>query len=101
MKLSNIEFHEKDGSITFTVRITPRASKSVIVGELNGALKVKLSSPPIEGAANDELIRLLSKEFRVSRSSIEIVSGQTSRTKRVQIQIADHSRILAVLKAKS
>jgi len=76
---------EKDGSVTLTVRVIPRASKTEIAGEHNGALKIKIKSPPVDGAANDELIRFLSKTLQVSHSSIRIVSGRTSRTKRISI----------------
>jgi uncharacterized protein (TIGR00251 family) len=96
-----VNIDEKQGSATFNVRVIPRSSKREIVGEHDGALKVKLKSPPVDGAANDELIRVLSKEFGVSRSAIEIVSGLASKTKRVQIRSVDTSHILAVLKAKS
>ena len=96
-----INISENNGSVTFNVRVIPRSSKSEIVGEYNGALKVKLNSPPVDGAANDELVRLLSKEFRLSRSTIEIVSGQTARTKRVLIIGTTAIHILDVLKAKS
>ena len=50
-----INFTEKDGAIFFDVKVAPRSSKSEIVGELGGALKIKLKSPPVDGAANAEL----------------------------------------------
>ena len=99
--MSNIDFNEKDGSITFTVRVVPRASKSEIVGEHDSALKVKLKSPPVDGAANDELIRLLSKELGVPRSAVEIVAGQRSKAKRVRIASVTGSQVFAALKAKT
>jgi uncharacterized protein len=74
-------FNEKDGAIIFTVRVVPRASKSEIVGEMDGALKVRIASPPVDGAANAELIKVLAKNFGVAKSAIEIVGGQTSKTK--------------------
>ena len=80
-----IEIYEHDGSVTFAVRVVPRSSKSEIVGELDGALKVKLKAPPVDGAANDELISLLAKKIGVSRSDVEITTGHTSKTKRVRI----------------
>lgn len=96
-----INIQENSGSVTLEVRVIPRSSKSEIVGEHNGAMRVKLSAPPVDGAANEELIRLLSKEFEVSRSAIEIVSGLTSKSKRVRIADVNADRIAAVLKAKS
>jgi hypothetical protein len=76
---------EKNNALVFTVRVVPRASKSEIVGSLDGALKIRLAAPPVDGAANEELIKLLSKTFGVSKSAIEILSGQTARTKQVKI----------------
>jgi len=96
-----IEIHEHNGSVTFDVRVIPRSSKSEIVGELDGALKVKLKAPPVDGAANVELIRLLSKEFGVPRSGLEIVSGLASKSKRLRVNDLTEPQILAILKAKS
>src|SRR5689334_19329545 len=96
-----VEIYEHEDSVTFNVRVIPRASKSEIVGELDGALKVKLKAPPVDGAANGELIWLLSKEFCVPRSGLEIVSGFTSKSKRIRINHLTKPQFLAILKAKS
>jgi uncharacterized protein (TIGR00251 family) len=96
-----INISENNGSVTFDVRVIPRSSKSEIIGDHNGALKVKLNSPPVDGAANDELVRLLSKELGLSRSAIEIVSGQTARSKRIRVAGTNAATIIGVLKAKS
>ena len=63
----------------------PRASKTEFVGELAGAVKVRVSSPPVDGAANVELVKLFAKRNGVAKSNVEIVSGQTFKTKRIQI----------------
>jgi uncharacterized protein len=80
-----INYSEKDNTTIFAVRVIPRSSRSEIVGEFDGALKVKLNSPPIDGEANKELIALLAKVFQVSKSDIEIIGGQTSKLKQVKI----------------
>jgi len=80
-----IQFSEKDGSLIFTVKVVPRASQSMIVGEYEGNLRVRISAPPVDGAANEELIRFLAKHFGVGKSRVEMVSGQTSKTKRIRI----------------
>ena len=80
-----INSFQKDGALIFDVRVIPRASKSEIIGEYAGALKVKLTSPPVDGAANSELIKLLSKKFGVSKADVEIVSGHSSKTKKVSL----------------
>jgi uncharacterized protein (TIGR00251 family) len=82
-----INFIEKNGAIIFAARVVPRASKSEIVGEHGGALKVRIASPPVDGAANAELIKVFAKFFDVSKAQVEIIGGQTSKTK--QIKIAD------------
>lgn len=85
-----INFTESVNRITFTVRAVPRAAKSEIVGEFQGALKIRIASPPVNGAANAELIKLLSKVFSLPKNNIEILSGAKAKTK--QIRISDLSR---------
>lgn len=80
-----IEFNERPDSLILTVRVVPRASKSEIVGNHDGALKVRIAAPPVDGAANAELIKILAGTFGVSKNQIEILSGQTSKTKQVKI----------------
>ncbi len=72
-------------AVTFRIRVIPRASKTEIVGEVDGAVKVRVASPPVDGAANAELIKLFAKKFGVAKSSVEIVSGLASRTKQIRI----------------
>jgi uncharacterized protein (TIGR00251 family) len=76
---------EESGAVMFTVRVIPRSSRSEIAGEHDGAIKVKLTSPPVDGAANAELIKLFAKKLGVARSAVEIVSGETSKTKRLKV----------------
>lgn len=76
---------ERDGSVRFRVRVQPRASRSEIVGLHGDALKVRLSAPPVEGAANAALVELLADALAVSRASVRIVGGATSRSKLVEV----------------
>ena len=80
-----IEFVEKPDGLIFSVRVVPKSSKSEIVGEHGGALKIKLKAPPVDGAANAELIKILAKYFQVPKSAVEIFKGQTSKTKQIKI----------------
>jgi uncharacterized protein (TIGR00251 family) len=89
---------EKDGSVIFDVRVVPRASRSEIVGELGGALKARLAAPPVDGAANAELIKLLAKHFGVSKSDIEITGGTASKSKRIKIDNLSQSKFEDALK---
>ena len=88
---------EEDGGIIFTVRVIPRSSRSEIAGEHDGALKVKLSAPPVEGAANVELIKLLAKALSVAKAAVVIVSGETSKTKRLRIDGVTADRLRQLL----
>ena len=72
-------------SVEFKVRVIPRASRTEIVGAIEGALKVRLKAPPVDGAANEELIKFLAKALRVSKTNIEIITGQTSKIKRLRV----------------
>lgn len=77
---------EKDGAVVFAVKAVPRASRTEFAGEHDGAVRVRIASPPVEGAANDELIRFLAKSFGVSRSAVTVVSGQHGRNKLVRVE---------------
>lgn len=95
-----MKFTEKDDAIAFDARVVPGSSKSEIIDEYHGALK-RLASPPVDGAANAELIKLLAKSFGVSKTEVEIVSGLTSKLKCVRISGAAPEAIAAILKGKS
>jgi len=74
----------RDG-IIIEVKVAPRSSKAGIVGLMDNMLKVKLTAPPVDGAANDQLIELLAEKYGVSKSNITILRGATSRRKTVKI----------------
>ena len=76
-----LEYTERNGALTFGVRVVPRASKTAVVGEHNGALKVRVAAPPVEGAANEELTRFLARCLGVPARSVEIVAGHASTLK--------------------
>jgi len=71
--------------MVLSVRVIPRASKTAIAGTRGDAVLVRLSAPPVEGAANDALADYLAKALSVPRRQISIVSGHKSRDKRVAI----------------
>jgi len=77
--------------------VTPRAGRSGIAGLRDGILIVKLAAAPVDGAANEELIALLSKTLDIPRRDITIVSGERSRTKRIRIAGLDREQALAKL----
>ena len=77
--------HEDEHAVTLSVRVVPRASRSEIAGYHDGALRIRVAASPVEGAANRELIKFLSKSFRVPQSAVTIISGSNSRNKIVRI----------------
>lgn len=95
-----IEFSLENDVLTFAIRVVPRASRTEIIGEHDGALKMRISPPPVDGAANEDIIKLLAKTFRVPRANVSIIAGQTSKLKRISITNAAHEKIFSILQAK-
>jgi hypothetical protein len=81
-----IEMRETGSGVSFTVRLQPKAKKTALVAELDGALKVAVTAPPIEGRANEALIRFLAELLKVARSSVTIAAGASSRNKVIRIE---------------
>jgi uncharacterized protein (TIGR00251 family) len=80
-----IAIHEAADGVSFAVKVHPRARKNAITGEFGDALKVSLTTPPIEGRANQACIEFFAKLLKVPRSSVTIASGQTSRNKVIRV----------------
>ena len=81
-----LKIDEGKTGLKFNIYVQPRSSRNQVVGLHGDALKVKIAAPPVEGAANKMCIAVLAKALNVPKSAIEIVSGQASRTKRVQVR---------------
>lgn len=75
---------DRDG-VVLTLHIQPGAKKSGIVGLHGDALKIRLAAPPVDGKANAALLEFLAQKVGVGRTALELLSGQTSRSKRVRI----------------
>jgi uncharacterized protein len=76
---------EHPDSITFPVKVHPRARKSTITGEIDGALKLAVTAPPVNGAANEACVEFFAKSLKVRRSSVSIASGERNRLKIVRV----------------
>ena len=74
------------GTVIFAVRVQPRASKDEIVGEIAGAMKIRLQGPALEGRANDALIEFLAQLLKTPKGAVRILSGERSRIKRLEIR---------------
>lgn len=68
------------------IKVQPRSSKNEIYGELGNKLKIRLTVPPVDGKANQQLINFLAKIFKLSKSSATLISGKTGREKRILIK---------------
>ncbi|MGH9200566.1 MAG: DUF167 domain-containing protein [Vicinamibacterales bacterium] len=85
------------GGVVISVRVIPRASRSGIDGTRGDALLVRLKAPPVEGAANAELIRVIAGALSIPARSVSIVSGEHARQKRVMVTGINRSQASARL----
>ena len=76
---------ETSEGVSFAVKVHPRAKKNAIMGELGDALKVSLTTPPVEGRANEACVEFFAKLLKVPRSSVTIASGLSSRNKVIRV----------------
>jgi hypothetical protein len=85
------------GTVVFSVRVQPRASKDQIAGTMDGALKIRLCAPAIENRANEALVEFLADLLKTAKSAVRIQSGLQSRIKRVEIRGVTRRQILDLL----
>ena len=92
--MSDWSISEANGGVTFAVRVIPRSSRNQIVGVEGGALKIKLTAPPVEGAANAALVEFVAVWLGVRRSSVSITSGDKARNKLVRVNGVTRAQVL-------
>ncbi len=78
-------FEDKGDHLIINTRVAPRAAKDGIQGLMGDALKVRIQAPPVDGKANAYLIKFLAKQWKVPRASLDILSGETGRNKRLRV----------------
>lgn len=86
----------EDGAV-FWVRVQPRASRSEVAGVVDGVLKLRLTSPPVEGEANRQCVRFLADLLGVSRSRVHLLRGEHSREKQVKVDGMTVDKILEII----
>jgi uncharacterized protein (TIGR00251 family) len=86
------------GTVTFAVRVQPRASKNEIVGVMEGALKIRLQAPAAEDRANHALCEFLAELLKRPKSAVRILSGERSRLKRVEVAGASAAEVESLLR---
>ena len=80
-----MRIEDRPGGAEVSVRVIPRAGRDAVAGERDGALLVRLAAAPVDGAANEALVRVLAETLGVPRRAVALVSGERSRRKRVRI----------------
>jgi len=88
---------KQPGKITFKVRIQPRAKKNTVVGLLGDALKIKLTAPPVDGAANTMCIKFLADLLNIPQSALNIITGKTGREKIIQVRVLNQEDITLII----
>ncbi len=85
--------------VTFRVRVAPRASRVRCLGEHDGALKIALTAPPVDGAANAALVTFLAKALGVPKTAIAIVRGERAKSKGLVARTSDPEAVAERLRA--
>jgi len=91
-----LDVREEGGAIRFEVKVVPRASRERFGEVVGGALKVQLTAPPVDGAANEALRAFLGKALGVPKSAVAILRGETGRNKTIEVRGATRAQLLAL-----
>jgi len=97
LKSSDINIKKNADGIILPVKVVPRASKTMIDGIHHGALKIRLTSPPVDNAANKDLIAFLSRKLKIPKSAVQIIGGEKSREKRLALTGVEESDIVNLI----
>lgn len=89
---------ESEGGVQFRIKVQPRSAKNQVCGLQGDAIKLKLTAPPVDGAANEACLRYLADLLGVAVSRLRIVSGQTSKHKLIRVEGLSREQVLAKLK---
>jgi len=92
-----LDIEDRAGGVVFSVRVQPRASKNEVAGELGGALKIRLQAPAAENRANEALVEFLAHLLKTPKAAVRILSGDRSRTKRLEICGVTKQQVLGLL----
>lgn len=93
-----LDLREENGGVTFRVKVQPRASCNQLAGVMDGALRVRITAPPVDGEANEACLRFLAGLLGVPFKSVELVSGHTGRNKTVRVSGRSARDIMNIIK---
>ena len=88
---------QRGADVRLHVRVQPRAARTAVAGEHAGVVRIRLAAPPVDGAANDELVRFISRALHIAASRVRVISGAASRSKVVEILDADAAAVARAL----
>jgi uncharacterized protein len=88
---------EQQGAVSFAVHVKPRSSRDEVIGTHGEAMALRITAPPVDGAANEAICRFFAKALRVPVSSVEIVGGQTGKVKILKVFGVSTQAVLALL----
>lgn len=97
MKKEEFRIQQIANGVVVRVKVVPRSSRTAIAGIYQGSLKIHLTSPPVENAANRDLIAYLAKKLKIPKSAVQIVSGAKSREKRLALYGVNKQEILNLI----
>ncbi|HMJ14208.1 MAG TPA: DUF167 domain-containing protein [Polyangiaceae bacterium] len=92
--MAELDVQQHAASLCIRVRVTPRASRSRVLGVREGVLAVAVAAPPVDGAANSELVRTLARHFEIPQSQVSIVAGGSGRSKLVRVARLSEAELL-------
>src|SRR3984893_16461493 len=92
-----LKLQTREGTVTFSVRVQPRASKDEVIGVMGGPLKVRLRAPALEDRANEALCEYLAEVLKTPKAAVRILSGHHSRSKRVEVRGVTEQQVLALV----
>ena len=98
MSLLDLRPNLERGTVVFEVRVQPRASKNEVSGAMEGALKIRLQAPAVEDRANEALCEFLAQLLKRPKAAVRILSGERSRSKRVEVLGVTAAEVEALLR---
>lgn len=98
--MDTLDLKDSGQEVTFAVKVVPRARRDEIAGVEGTAVKVRLNAPPVEGKANEALVKFLAAELGVRRADVEILRGETARHKLVRVRGVTAGRLRELLKGE-
>jgi len=95
--MTSLTIHESEDGVVFAAKIVPGSSRTAICGLFDGMLRIKISAPPEKGKANQCLLEFLARQLGVKKNAVHLVSGQTSRVKRLHVSGISSATLLKKL----